>query len=77
MKAILKVKGPGAKSGLPAQELIAPPMQSPTPEMVARRAYEIWQRHGCPSGTSFHDWLAAEAELRYSRSCGCASSGCQ
>lgn len=39
----------------------------PTREMVAKRAYEIWQRHGCPSDTAFHDWLAAEAELRSRR----------
>ena len=36
----------------------------PSHDAVARRAYEIWQRHGCPKGTEFHDWLAAEAELR-------------
>jgi hypothetical protein len=35
-----------------------------TQEMIAVRAYEIWQRHGCPAGTAFQDWLAAEAELR-------------
>jgi hypothetical protein len=39
----------------------------PSHDMVARRAYEIWQRHGCPEGTEFHDWLAAEAELRSCR----------
>lgn len=46
------------------------PSQSGPPashEMIARRAYEIWQRHGCPSGTAFHDWLAAKAELRSAR----------
>jgi hypothetical protein len=36
----------------------------PNPEMVARRAYEIWQRHGCPADTQFQDWLAAETDLR-------------
>lgn len=39
-------------------------------EMIARRAYEIWQRHGCPSGTAFQDWLAAKAELRSERRYG-------
>jgi hypothetical protein len=39
--------------------------RSPWPyEVVAARAYDIWRRHGCPAGTSFQDWLAAEAELR-------------
>jgi hypothetical protein len=36
----------------------------PGHDVVARRAYEIWQRHGCPKGTEFQDWIAAEAELR-------------
>ncbi|MGH7194250.1 MAG: DUF2934 domain-containing protein [Candidatus Saccharimonadales bacterium] len=36
-------------------------------EMIARRAYEIWRRHGCPAGTAFQDWLAAETELRSPR----------
>jgi hypothetical protein len=39
----------------------------PSHEMVAKRAFEIWQRHGCPHGTEYHDWLAAEAELRSRR----------
>jgi hypothetical protein len=39
----------------------------PSHDMVARRAYEIWQRHGCPEGTEYHDWLAAESELRSHR----------
>lgn len=34
---------------------------------IERRAYEIWKRHGCPTGTEFQDWLAAETELRSSR----------
>ena len=72
MNAVLEAKDIGARKGLPAQESTSlwQPVKPPTQEMVARRAYEIWQRHGCPSGTSFHDWLAAEAELRCSRGCG-------
>lgn len=30
---------------------------------VARRAYEIWQSRGCPSGDGLDDWNAALAEL--------------
>lgn len=45
-------------------------MPRPTDEMIARRAYEIWQRHGCPHGTSFQDWLAAQAELTSCRQFG-------
>ncbi|HWB07641.1 MAG TPA: DUF2934 domain-containing protein [Pirellulales bacterium] len=41
-----------------------PEYSFPTHDMIARRAYEIWERHGCPRGTEFQDWLAAESELR-------------
>jgi hypothetical protein len=45
----------------------SPPPEPATREMIAQRAYEIWQRHGCPCDTAFQDWLAAEAELRSHR----------
>jgi hypothetical protein len=32
-------------------------------EEIARRAYEIWQSRGCPTGDGSEDWRAAEAEL--------------
>jgi hypothetical protein len=32
-------------------------------EEIARRAYEIWQARGCPSGDGSENWQAAEAEL--------------
>ena len=34
----------------------------PTDE-ITRRAYELWQARGCPSGDSTEDWEAAKAEL--------------
>ena len=36
----------------------------PSREAVERRAYEIWQSHGCPDGTAAKDWHEAEAELQ-------------
>jgi hypothetical protein len=30
---------------------------------VAARAYELWQRRGCPIGSDQEDWLQAEQEL--------------
>jgi hypothetical protein len=30
---------------------------------IARRAYEIWERRGCPPGDGSDNWKAAEAEL--------------
>jgi Protein of unknown function (DUF2934) len=29
---------------------------------IAKLAYERWQQHGCPDGSSEEDWLAAEEE---------------
>lgn len=52
-----------------ARGSVSPPTPTwqPNHEVVARRAYQIWQRHGCPAGTAFQDWLAAETELRSRR----------
>jgi hypothetical protein len=36
-------------------------------EEIARRAYEIWQARGCPTGDGSEDWQAAEAELLRAR----------
>ncbi|HEV7223018.1 MAG TPA: DUF2934 domain-containing protein [Pirellulales bacterium] len=36
----------------------------PTRRVIARRAYHIWESHGCPGGTDAKDWLQAEAELQ-------------
>lgn len=36
---------------------------APTPETIARRAYEIWQESGCPEGCEQEHWYQAEAEL--------------
>lgn len=32
-------------------------------EEVARRAYDKWQRRGCPHGEDQRDWFEAEREL--------------
>jgi len=31
---------------------------------IARRAYQIWEQRGCPTGSSESDWYQAEEELR-------------
>ncbi len=38
--------------------------QPPTNEMIAARAYEIWQQNGCPEGCEQEHWLQAERELQ-------------
>lgn len=37
--------------------------RTPTNEEIARRAYEIWQRDGCPDGCEQAHWYQAEREL--------------
>ncbi len=36
----------------------------PSPEAIARRAYEMYQQRGCAHGRDLEDWLRAERELR-------------
>lgn len=36
----------------------------PAHELIAQRAQEIWQRHGCPPGEDQENWFEAEAELK-------------
>ena len=36
---------------------------APTTELIAQRAYEIWQESGCPEGCEQEHWYQAEAEL--------------
>ena len=45
------------------QRRLCPP-GAPVRQVIARRAYHIWESHGCPSGTAAKDWLQAEAELQ-------------
>lgn len=33
-------------------------------EQIADRAWQIWQREGCPEGRDLEHWLQAEKELR-------------
>lgn len=38
--------------------------EGPTIEMIAARAYEIWQESGCQQGRDAENWYQAERELR-------------
>ena len=40
--------------------------RSVSPDRIARRAYEIWERSGRPEGQAEHHWSQAEEELRRS-----------
>ena len=52
-------------------EVISPatPRSSDLPdELIAMRAYEKWQRRGCPMGQdAAQDWYAARSELEQER----------
>jgi hypothetical protein len=39
----------------------------PEQELIASRAYALWQARGCPDGSPDVDWLQAEQELSTSR----------
>jgi hypothetical protein len=39
------------------------PPPPPSPEAIARRAYELFERRGRVPGHELEDWLVAEAEL--------------
>ena len=32
-------------------------------EMIARRAYELYEKRGCESGHEYEDWLEAERQI--------------
>jgi hypothetical protein len=36
-------------------------------EVIARRAYEIWEREGRPDGRAMEHWLQAVSELKPAR----------
>jgi hypothetical protein len=36
----------------------------PSDEMIAGRAYEIWQSEGCPEGRAWEHWFRAVSELK-------------
>lgn len=37
--------------------------KAPDNDAIAKRAWEIWQREGCPEGREMDHWLQAEREL--------------
>ena len=40
------------------------PLNTPSHAAIAARAYELWQRRGCPQDSAEQDWIEAEAQLR-------------
>jgi DUF2934 family protein len=34
-------------------------------DIIAKRAYELWEERGCPIGSPHQDWDRAEKEIRH------------
>ncbi len=65
MATLQKRQDSTARSGTAkAQPTPATGAGGPTVEMIAARAYEIWQANGCPTGSDAENWYQAERELR-------------
>jgi hypothetical protein len=47
----------------------------PQYDEIANRAYELWERRGCPIGSPEEDWIRAEEELQGRRQEPLAMSG--
>ena len=61
------VKAPMAET--PAAPSVAPkrsvtPKREITPEVIAARAYVIWEQKGRPHGCDLENWLLAESQLK-------------
>jgi hypothetical protein len=49
---------------LPIPEMTSGPMDSPSAQDVALRAYYTYQNQGCGDGYDLDHWYAAEADLK-------------
>lgn len=67
MATVQKVQDSTLRKAAKPQAAQAPSAKEPTIEMIARRAYEIWQAQGCPQGQDAENWYQAERELRGGR----------
>jgi len=54
--------GPSAKN--PTRRATPQVVMTMNHDEIARRAYLIWQRRGCPQGQDHQNWLEAEQELK-------------
>jgi len=64
-----KAKSPTAKAvkaAAPKPAAVAAPASAPriTAELIARRAYFIWEQQGRPAGREREHWLLAEQQLK-------------
>lgn len=61
-----KAKAPAAKAPAKAKAPAAGKSEpkAPTYQMIAQRAYEIWEAKGWPEGSEAENWAQAERELR-------------
>jgi tRNA(Ile2) C34 agmatinyltransferase TiaS len=48
----------------PAAAAVAAPRREITTELIAARAYIIWEQQGRPHGRDMANWLLAESQLK-------------
>ena len=48
----------------PASPMLSAPRREITTDLIARRAYVIWEQQGCPHGRDVANWLLAETQLK-------------
>ena len=67
MATVQKMQDSTLRKTAKSQPVQSTSAKEPTIEMIARRAYEIWQAQGCPQGRDAENWYQAERELRGGR----------
>lgn len=60
----IKAKAEPASTKLVPTPVVAAPRQPVTTEIIAARAYSLWEKDGRPHGRDMDYWLRAETELQ-------------
>lgn len=58
ISSIAEAKAPAAPA------IMATARREISPELIAARAYNIWEQEGCPQGHDVANWLLAETQLK-------------
>jgi hypothetical protein len=52
------------KAAAPSVAAMTAPRREVTTELIAQRAYILWEKQGCPHGHDLANWLLAEKQLK-------------
>ena len=61
---VASAKAPAAPTARPTAVPTAPPRREITTELIAARAYILWEKQGRPLGNDLQNWLLAESQLK-------------